>query len=576
MKHILLLTMFCFIASCKTIQDESSLDNSSGAGYDAIIAQCSIPEGNGGNWSATIGWLSETIHKRYQEAKKLADSGKKVGVFLHCMAGSSSGSLATNILDSILSNTQLITSQGKLLTVAETKIVADSLRYVGLSADANLRELSYFYYNLAKNFVEGRITNRIAKIPFLQKIARTVFQNQTPSWWSGQLANADQILVDFIVVSHLARTLDVANLYTKSEATSKPLVDFRRFETYSELKELSEQEEGVLRAIHVSIAETLEKRSGKFVAKQFPPLSFKKRFLDGPYDSMYKVLKSSAESPLSEGFCTLTIADFYEDLKDINLEQAPPYDQVSLGVFCDKKTIENIMQSPYLKKDMAEIPYVKRYKFMGVNNKRASMAVSLREPQLMAETSGKIAARPFEVNSIANLDNSSLEQPGEKAAVILGGFSDRRISAFPISYYFLNEIEDMKKLTKDFRGYVELFGKPDNRSVDTFSTNVIRSLLSKDDFDADANVADWYRFQNSYCSSFAERFARSNVIIQTTALNWDVGKIPASQGGNSSILVKKGINAVALQTKPNNTAYVFDPMLTGKFVAERTYPCGSN
>ena len=564
------------LISCKTVQDQSKTKSGS-ASYDTIITQCSVPEGNGGNWPATIGWLSETVHKRYLEAQTIAKTGKRVGVFLDCMAGSSSGSLATNILESVLYNKNLIARANPdgLLTVEQTKIVADSLRFIGLSANANLRELTNFYIGLGKSFMTGRITNRISKIPFLQNIARSVFDNQTPSWWSGQLANADQILVDFIVVSHLAKTLDLTTLYYPRNTGERPLVDFERYRSYSELENIGADQLEALTKSHYEIASKVEKKADSFVVKQFPLLAYKKRYLDGPYDKLHRTLKITALQPLSKGFCTLTIASFYDSLSAINLERAPSYDDVALGVFCDKHTISSIASSPFFVKDLTGNNYAKRYNYLATSNKRASMAVSLREPQLMAETSAKLSSVPFEVTDVLTSSSRDLLKPESRAGAILGGFSDRRLSAWPISYYYLNELARLESLTGDLRGYLELFGKPDNRAADTFSTTVIRTLLSADEQTADQNVEDWYAFQNTYCDLFKPRFDRFNVQIQTTALNWDVGKIPASQAGNSGILVKKGINAVSLQTQPEGSSYVFDPKLTGEFVPKRTFPCKS-
>ncbi len=157
---LMLFTLFNI--SCD--RNANSLDDSKLSSnhqyYDVIISQCAVPQGNGGNWGATFGWLSETILKRYEEAIALQNQGKRVGLFLNCMAGGSSGSVATNVLMNILHNPHIVskTSQQDVMTPEEAKRVADAVRFIGMSADLNQFELLNFWRQVILESVEGKIT----------------------------------------------------------------------------------------------------------------------------------------------------------------------------------------------------------------------------------------------------------------------------------------------------------------------------------------------------------------------------------------------------------------------------------
>ena len=115
--------------------------------FDVVFAECFAPQGNGGNWAATLSWVSEQINVRVQEAISLSQQGKRVGLYLGCMTGGSSGSVTTAVLSSILSNKNILPAKSAqdILSPEEATLSAKAPRYVAFSVDLNLRELVRFF-----------------------------------------------------------------------------------------------------------------------------------------------------------------------------------------------------------------------------------------------------------------------------------------------------------------------------------------------------------------------------------------------------------------------------------------------
>jgi hypothetical protein len=80
MASLLLMQM----AACKAFKPDSDTQSTAGktAGKPIAIVQCSIPQGNGGNWAATLGWISEQMIVRAEQAEQLQKTGKSVGIYL--------------------------------------------------------------------------------------------------------------------------------------------------------------------------------------------------------------------------------------------------------------------------------------------------------------------------------------------------------------------------------------------------------------------------------------------------------------------------------------------------------------
>lgn len=584
--EILILLSFLALFSCKTVQEDGTSNlASTGGTYDLVITQCSSPQGNGSNWGATIGWLSETILKRAEEGLKYESQGKKVGIFVSCIAGGSSGSHVSNVFMNVLKNPNIVRPRSgvPILSPSEAVRVADALMFIGMTADLSFQELAMFALLLAEEAVEGQVTGLLAKVPLLQTIAREVLGNRTPAWWTGQVVSADKVLVDWIVTNHLARTIDLNLLYSKSRQDyimnydRKELIKQKRYPQYDRIPRKVQSSGEVEMENLKARSKEINLVADNYIREKFKRFGFRQRYGQGVYENINPVLKLTAEQRLDQGVCTATVGSVYNRLADINLRVPPPYSKLAVAVFCDRSTLEVIFSTPEFKQDTEDEAFLKKYVYGAARTSRGSIAVSIREPQLMKETVGAFKSNPIETDLIydpLNQGSVKLVDADEKALAIIGGFTDRRISAWPISYYYLHTLKKIQAQTKEIKGYMEIFGKPDNRHKDKFDTKSIRTIFSKDETDGQKNVDHWFDFQDRYCELFEPRFAKYNVIVQTTAFNWDIARLPAAHAGNSSIILNKGINAVRLQTEPNTASFVFDPTIDEGFIPKtRNIPC---
>ena len=85
------------ITGCLPVKTDSKLQSNESSKH--IVTQCLAPQGNGGNWAATIGWMSEQIQFRINSLKTPKESTL---LNLHCISGGSSGSVSTALLMTIM------------------------------------------------------------------------------------------------------------------------------------------------------------------------------------------------------------------------------------------------------------------------------------------------------------------------------------------------------------------------------------------------------------------------------------------------------------------------------------------
>ncbi|MBQ47672.1 MAG: hypothetical protein CMP10_09430 [Zetaproteobacteria bacterium] len=592
MYRLMLLSLFIFLTSCSSSLFNNSSSPASEDNYDLIIARCHVPQGNGGNWASTLGWLSETVFMAAQEAEAEYKKGKSVGLSLSCMAGGSSGSIATTVFMNLLRNPNLIANPGaEIISIDEAKNVANALKLIGISADVNSLELMNFYRQVILETVEGEVLGGLSNIDFLVDFARKVLGNETPSWWKNQRVQADQIIVDFIVANRLALTMTkellstpiqpLLNSIQQKTAESynlKTLVDLTRFPTYEAVPDskLEDNNTEVLNQIFDIRVKAVNQLVDEFLQNQFPFGAWKSRYLLGAEQNAHPLIAEIAEMPLANGFCTITMSALYETKKEIPLDKAPDYKTLKALYFCSAETIDKIMAAEAWRADKSENPFLNRYVFIEPQNTRAAIALSVREPGLMTETAGIAGELPFELVSwYQSKDETLKRQPITSAAfAIAGGFPDRRITAWPISYFFQGQIKKFMQQYPEVRARVEIFGKPDNRQKDKFDTNSIRNIFSNDSISAQENIDDWFSFQDSYCSVMQENFSATNITINTTAFNWDITGLPAAQSRVSAKLIAKGINAVRLQHPQSETSFVYDPLVNQGFITEtQPIPC---
>jgi hypothetical protein len=577
-----------------------------------VIVQCAIPQGNGGNWAATLGWLSEQMLVRAEQAEQLSTGGQQVSVFFGCMLGGSSGSIATNVVMRVLNNQALIPGArtDRLYTPAEARILGRAVRYIALAADLNLRELAHFFAQVAFNNATS-VVNK-ARLPGL--IMSVFGSHQQAKWWDGQQVDGKKMMIDFSTILHLAQKINLQMLEAHPEAFLKEefaaaarqqgmnrVSDFPIFKNEKDVPRESADAKRLDSILDMQ-SKYIGEQSDHIIAKDFALGDYKARFSKNVYRGGHAnyPLTRTLETPLSFGFCTITMARMYLNSAQLNLEHAPDYNTLRPLVFCSKETVQAILSSPLYRQHVRDAhPFARRYILATVKASRGSMSPSIREPGMMQELIGPANNGELEIEEIyaPDLDagnggklefqlmpTSGFNRTGQVIRPmfgIAGGFPDRRVSAWMMTYFYLQKVDEFKKNGFEVIGRLGVFGKPDDRSVDKFDTNVIRTIFSANPQVGESNVRDWYAWQDSYCNTFEPEVKRRGGVITTVSLNWDLTKIPAAQAGASRLIVVKGANAarsqLALYENATSTLgrFVFDPNITSDHVPRLSqgYPC---
>lgn len=579
------------ITGCLPVKTDSTLQSNDSSKH--IVTQCLAPQGNGGNWAATIGWMSEQIQFRINSLKSPKES---TVLNLHCISGGSSGSVSTALLMTIMTNKNLLGQDmtSKPLTIEQAQIVADTLKFIGFSLDLSFTQLTSFW----TDFVKAKVGSTINNTGVMKSIARNFFRDKSPKWWSGEAVEPNTLIVDYATVLLIAKTISKADVYAKiqdhfNESDTaflkkigvENLIDISEF-TGLVNHPIEESEDNKKRT------EFFEKRSKIIsdiafnkVKSQFDRLAFLNRYNVGvKKDSKNSLLKSIIERPLSTGYCAIVMAAYYGTYEDINLDKAPSYDNLRPTIMCNKQTIEKIIESPlYQNHILMDHPFAKRFVFLESKNIRSAILTSIREPGLMRELAGNANEGDMEFLSIydpqddfeahgsytfklrdTNLNPMTTKSKRKRTYIaVAGGFPDRRISAWANSYLLIDQIEAQGD--KNAAAYYSVFGKPDKRSVDKFDTISIRNTFSDNAEEGRQNVNDWFAFQDAWCKTFANPFDQVGAYTETVAFNWDVTNLPAAQAGKSHYLISKAVNATRIQLSAHshnenqNAAIVFDP-----------------
>ena len=573
--------------------------------YDVVFAQCFAPQGNGGNWAATLGWLSETIHLRLLEADIMAKQGKKVGLHFGCMVGGSSGSVATSVLSAILSNGHLLPGKGSqsVVSIDEARTILRAVRLVAQSADYNLTELVRFFGQVAWN--ESRAT--------LRGTIGRVFTGSKPGWWDSQsgTVNPKHLLTDFATSLHFAATMtpevlnrtissalkgDQLQAYTKrgvSRAAELP-----EFADLDKVPRRSSPDGAVLAAAFARQSDFLQQLADNLVSKQFLPLEYKSRHLrdlsrNGP---PYR-LKETLDRPLGEGLCTITMAALRKSPKDGATQ--PKYEHLAPVVFCGEATARMLLESPVYRELVTKgHPYAARFVIAVVPTLRAGIVPSIREPNLMPPLSSPLGSGDLEVTRFYSpawdkeahgsltfklLDANKVtigSQVITPHLAVAGGFPDRRISAWMASVFFLsNTAKRLAPLAREVRSNFALFGRDNSRATPAFHKNAVRNVFSSA-ASGEQNLKDWLTFADSWCDTMGSRLLQeSKARVENVILDWEVSRLPAAQkpGGASNLLVVKAINATRTQAGRHlaGLRVVFDPEVDSRHVPRPapTTPC---
>lgn len=576
----------------------------SGRQFDVILAHCFAPQGNGGNWASTLGWMSEEIHLRILEAEALQKSGKSVAIHLGCMVGGSSGSVAAATLSAVLENKNLLPGRSAQspLSIAEASTAMRAIRFVAQAADLNPLELAVFYTQVARRESGKRIVGGI----------NNILPSSKTDWWTGSSVDPKKMLVDFAGSIRLAATLtpEVLNKGIGAALKGNQLESYKKrgvkvandLPNFAALDQVPEKQSGEGKIL----AEGFEEQS-KFLGT-FGDKFLRSQFGLGEYLSRYGAdlsakggaskLKQTLDAQLGDGICTITMALIARNKGET--EKIPDYKELSPVVFCNEATVLKIVGSPlYQSHVKANHMYASRFVLAAVPTLRGGIVPSIREPNMMVPLksplgSGDLEVKRFysprwdkEVNNgklTFDLMDANKVRVGSEDVVpfvgVAGGFPDRRIAAWIGSYYLIDNIQvRLSKLAGEVKVTFGLFGRDNKRNAPAFHKSAVRDVFSKNPNIAASNLQDWLGFADSWCDTMGSALqSKYKATIGNVTLNWEVSKVPAAQkpGGASNQLVVKSINATRTQVGRHlpGVGAVFDPEVESDHVPKLASPNG--
>lgn len=590
----LLLFVSCLAPSgCKTSDTQTSESKVAESQSGSVGIQCLVPQGNGGNWGSTLGWMSEQLTQRAVSEKI---RGQVTSFHLGCMAGGSSGSAATALYMTLLNNQNLFPGKNSngLYSIEEMELLGRALRFIALSIDYDLDQSLRFWSELIASKAKDVALPSTSATPSMT----------SPSWWEKELINPDTLLTDasstFLIAKHLTRSDIDSTINTGgfSEENTKflnernilKLSDLSEYEGISSIPDESTSESKLLHLLLKLRSITTTQITKARLRTTIPAHEYSDRYKIGvSKDSPDSSHKSILESPMANGFCTVAMASILTEVSDSDLSVAPDYSTMRTVVFCNKETIETIISNKeYQNHVQSGHKYASRFLFAVTPNIRGAVGPSVREPGLMAELLdshiGNYLTTDYvydpKVDSSFKLTKISEKYPSENNRrgyffAIGGGFVARKIAAWPLSYY--QEALEQRYYGQLGASYISIFGKPDSKVDEDFGENVIRTVFSSSESLGKVNVADWHAFQQSWCQTFSSKLSSGERVANSVLMNWDVTKIPAVQAGSSYVLVAKSINATRLQFAKNAVSkeigVVFDPFKSKIPVPESSTTC---
>jgi hypothetical protein len=570
-------------ASCRTVEPQGSTPAAAEhlATGSRVVSLCFATQGNGYNWAATASWMSETLRIHVEAAEKMLADGQGPVLFdLGCVSGSSSGSLVTNVYSALLGNAALLKNRAhpELYTVEEATKIADGLRWMALSADMSTFSYLNTLGQVITEWVYSRAERHASRTPQFKELWALLLGEQPPSWWDGSYVDAEQILVDFAANTQVAGRISHATVQERDEWGR--LIHFPYFAQLSEIPRDNREAETVDRDLGRR-AKRVNEITESFLTSQFPLGEYLRRYQRGVYPPAKGPLVETVEARLPEGACTLTMGAMFTSLEVVPMDKLP-YESLRPIVLCDESTIAKMLAVDSFARDIeAPDAYAARFVFMAVKNRRASLALSLREPRMMRELLGEAGDGRIEITGFFDPQNEVHRHarrlfPIDRLKVgVTGGYLDRRANAWAISYYHESRLQQLEAKGHQVISRIALFGKPDKDRAKKFDTVVIKELFSRSEGEAKTNLDDWYGLQMQFCATRAEALReRYDTRVSTTVVNWDIAKRPAAYAGKSRLIAYKSANATRLQTEGAPPKVVFDPMPeTPEPIQQGPIPC---
>lgn len=483
---------------------------------DRVFVQCSVVQGNGYNWAATLGWLSSQVDLVAERATTfaLANPGATVAIDLACMTGSSSGGAATSLFDHLLANPRLVGtppgSERQLLSVAQARDLSAALMFLALSADFRGEMLS-----LALSAV-GAYTGQLDRES----------QGEPAAYWRARSTP----LRNQAIFGHWIKA---AYLYDPSWFTELVGEDPLSIPTFAK------------RPMQLDAA------SKEAAEQRWRALSERARkILDQRTDS-----QSFDLQPLGSGMCVTSLAVPLEG-RELPFE----LDDLILVAGCNAATFDQLIGEPYLRallKLASSAQTRTRLRIASAGSWQSLLNITVREPDLITPLSGQLLKAPIALEAVATLQGNRLAliEPAS-GYLMLGGFAGPRLQAWPATALLLGRLASFEKQGVVAEGRIALFGLTDDRSNPTasFAQRTITNYFSNQTQDnpkgpsSTEALATFYDWQDEYCSATTTLFGP--VQVDHFRMNWNLPGGPAAMQKRSRDLAALGYNLTKVQLSP--------------------------
>lgn len=497
---------------------------------DRVFVQCGVVQGNGYNWASTMGWLSAQVELAALRAQAFEDTspGKRAAIDLSCFIGSSSGGFITAILDHLLSN-ERVRGENKLpddrrLNVKEAREVSRALLFLALSSnfDAEKRRL----------FVEG-IGSRLA----LEDRSSNATGRR---WWRPSASAPENIEIFW----HWVRG---AHAYAP--------------DWFDEM----EREAGLKIPVLATRPQTLSQEASASAKDAMHRMAkAARKVLD-------ERLRETAYEPkaVGDGICITSFA-----LPVQGLARPFDYEALQLVFVCNPKTSSAMSESEVLQSWLTPERQMTKSIRLAEQEKWPVLAnVSVREPNLMTQLSGRMASH----NGLENLsafDGSGFApQPPDAEYLMFGGFAGPRMEAWAAATILLDRMRVARSEGVDVDGRIAVFGRIENREDPdaSFAQSVIVEYFTESHRSENGGAAlrlleHYYAWQDEFCA-IDDRFG-PEVSSDFYRFEWNLGHLPAAVLERSHELAATGYNLVKLQTEADYYpevpdafwgAFLFDP-----------------
>jgi hypothetical protein len=559
------LSLFCFLSMALAKEE--------------IIQFSASAQGNGYNWAATLGWLSESLKQTALHAKQVQLTTKeKVKINVLSVSGGSSSAAVAILLDAALGNpTVNLNPESRTITPDEALKVANLISFVARGSDYDLMTVIFTTFRALSAKMKAYIVQIINKIPLLKQL----YNGGVPRVNSNML-NRKIVMSDFGRLVSFARSVDYKEI-------SKPLKEISGYESLVFLAKTNAKIKSIVSEIEFISDSPTQSIKDFDLAKDFD--SDVKYFLDWQKRQIKKIIDKEVQSKvgylkdkfrrfgqimtphvdrleenatenifqkvlrenLGDGVMTAALVKEFKNVTDykkyLRLNKKIIYDNLKLYVFMNEKTAREILNSDiYRNAILSDKSFLKRYVIAVVDQRWTAINNSIQEPGLFEDLYGNYHSEKLRIKYIFDpvedrgnaflLRDTSSVSLRDRIINVVGGFPYQPILSMIQSFYnshMLARVNYKESLHFTF----EKNQAPEDKNQ--FSISLLESTLKPLKLeDPSKNVADYVEWYEEG-KSIEEMVNTSpkNRLIKTKIL-WDIHMFPAQLVNLGHILFFKG------------------------------------